>query len=618
MLTDGCLYTETYLKDEKDVEQLLQYFWRLKSGEGSPSEGSLHAPSRVAAKVLAACLLPNQERDLVQVFKIDELVKAGVKLKEAGRNAVEKEAIAARLVSLQLQDAAAELQLLKETYWLMLVDPMTLEQEDLDERLHTYKEVLCSGIQDKQRELKASYLGLFSTAAGTTTTAGTATSAPGEEEVPSRGRQNTFSLLQPGDRQPSEELAALLKQLSADRQAAERLSASFQEAIHAMKTSSTTSTSGGNGSSSSKWERAMKPMIEGVVGELMRLAADKTEAEKTQLLHEVVRLAGQAHAEVQASTEATGPTSSSSRAAAVRRRQKQQQGTQLLELLQDRCLQRGKIAASGAVRPADRLVVYGLEDVEEMVAPFFLPSLRSSRRSSSNSSSSRSSREDALMIDRSLDVDSPIVLDIAARKGSLEEQRQFINAVWWAVKKETLLAETNKSFRCPRTPEGDHTHTDGYPCNWEELQETIQLLLNKLQRQLESLWGELGPFFTARMRAFGVVGLDIESAAANADCRMVYNELQPLQELVSVQNKWMVKDKLKKREAPNSRRHREISPPWAHTEPTCINPPNAAAAAAVAAAAAAAAAATGVPQQTIQQRYYHTDKPRTVRNEDWS
>ena len=42
---------------------------------------------------------------------------------------MEKEAIAARLVSLQLQDAAAELQLLKETYWLMLVDPMTLEQE---------------------------------------------------------------------------------------------------------------------------------------------------------------------------------------------------------------------------------------------------------------------------------------------------------------------------------------------------------------------------------------------------------------------------------------------------------------------------------------------------------
>lgn len=50
-------------------------------------------------------------------------------MREAGRTAVEKEALAARLLSLQLQDAAAELQLLKETHWLLLIDPMSLEQE---------------------------------------------------------------------------------------------------------------------------------------------------------------------------------------------------------------------------------------------------------------------------------------------------------------------------------------------------------------------------------------------------------------------------------------------------------------------------------------------------------
>lgn len=50
-------------------------------------------------------------------------------IREAGENAVQNEALAAHLLSLQLQDAAAELQLLENTYWLLLIDPMTLQEE---------------------------------------------------------------------------------------------------------------------------------------------------------------------------------------------------------------------------------------------------------------------------------------------------------------------------------------------------------------------------------------------------------------------------------------------------------------------------------------------------------
>ncbi|CDJ31863.1 uncharacterized protein EMH_0010480 [Eimeria mitis] len=395
MLTDGCLYTEAFLKDEKDVQQLLQYFWGMGSG-GAPLKGPMQAPSSAAAKVLAACLLPNKERDLVRVFNIDELVKAGAKMREAGRAAVEKEALAARLVSLQLQDAAAELQVLRDTYWLLLIDPVTLEQEvrpqpritaaattaptaaaaaaaaaaiptGLDERLDTYKEVLCSGVQDKQRELRASYLGLFPAAAAKAAAAAAAAAAEakaptpqGEKEQLLLNRQNMFSLLQQHELQPSDELAALLQQLSADPLAADRLSASFQEAIREMEDSSSSSSSSNSSSSSSsnRRERVMKPMIEGVVGELMRLAADKTEAEKTQLLHAVVRLAGQAHAEVQAAREAnssSSSSSSSSRAAAVKqRRQQKQQRSMLLQLLQEKCMHAGQTKA-------DRLVVCDTE-----------------------------------------------------------------------------------------------------------------------------------------------------------------------------------------------------------------------------------------------------------------
>ena len=181
-------------------------------------------------------------------------------------------------------------------------------------------------------------------------------------------------------------------------------------------------------------------------------------------------------------------------------------------------------------------------------------------------------------------------------------------------------------------------------------------LLVCLSVQLDSLWGEeLRPFFAGRFRAFGVVGFDFELAAANADCRMVYNEVQPLQELLceqlvpsganlallllllgaaallllpcfcclwcaALQNTWAISGKLNKHNnAVNSRQPSERSPPWTPDNPTLTNPPNAAAAAAVAAAAAAAAAAAnGVAQPPMQQRYYHLDRSQTVRNEDWS
>lgn len=335
--------------------------------------------------------------------------------------------------------------------------------QDLDERLDTYKEVLCSGVQDKQRELKASYLGL--------SPASKSAAAAGEEqEVFPPSRLEMFSLLHRGGKQPSDELAALLHQLNADPLAADRLSASFQDAIREMEASSSSS-------SRNRWERAMKPMIEGVVGELMRLAADKSEAEKTQLLHAVVRLAGQAHAEVHGDREAAG--SSSSAAAVERRKRRRHQHEKLLELLQDTCMQTGARTASGGVEPAERLVVYGLEDVEEMVAPFILSSLHSS-------SSSR--REDErLLIDASSDADSAYVLEVAAAKGSVEEQRQFANAIWWAAKKEALRAETNKSFRCPpsKQEEGNEQEENGTPCNWEQLQETTQQLLYKMQKQVD-------------------------------------------------------------------------------------------------------------------------------------
>lgn len=68
-VTDGCLYMENCLKDEKDVDDLLQYFGAANR-EALFSEGASVGSNSTAARLLSACFLPNQERDLVRVFDI--------------------------------------------------------------------------------------------------------------------------------------------------------------------------------------------------------------------------------------------------------------------------------------------------------------------------------------------------------------------------------------------------------------------------------------------------------------------------------------------------------------------------------------------------------------------
>lgn len=50
-------------------------------------------------------------------------------MQEIGALAVQGETTAAHLISLQLQDAAKELQLLEDTHWLFMLDPFAVEEE---------------------------------------------------------------------------------------------------------------------------------------------------------------------------------------------------------------------------------------------------------------------------------------------------------------------------------------------------------------------------------------------------------------------------------------------------------------------------------------------------------
>lgn len=61
-----------------------------------------------------------------------DLVDTGLKIRELGSAALHGESTAARLLSLQLLDAAKELQLVEETHWLFLLDPLALEEEVSD------------------------------------------------------------------------------------------------------------------------------------------------------------------------------------------------------------------------------------------------------------------------------------------------------------------------------------------------------------------------------------------------------------------------------------------------------------------------------------------------------
>lgn len=318
--------------------------------------------------------------------------------------------------------------------------------QGLEERLFTYKEVLCSGIQDKQRAVKASYLGL--TLPGTTTPA-----AEGERPFSGEGRP---ALLQTEDWSPAEELAVVLQELTSDRGAADRLSASLQQAMQDVQSTRSSSSSG----------EATKRLIADVLNEVMRLAAGKSEAQKAQLLQSVVRLAGRANAEVQADR------SSGSRTEQVRRRRQQaQQRSMLHKLLRETCLSGG-----GSGSP-DRLLIFGMEDVEELVAPFSISSLHS--LSSNSESSSDDSR---LTIGSTFDAADPRLFELAAEKGSADERRRFINAVWWAAMKERLRAETTRSFACPK--EGPDGATDWIPCNLGEMQEATNGLIRKLHAQV--------------------------------------------------------------------------------------------------------------------------------------
>ncbi|KAL8435957.1 hypothetical protein ACSSS7_002098 [Eimeria intestinalis] len=584
-----------------DIDNLLNYFSLGSVANLAVRPQPQVPPSSATARVLEACLLPNKERDLVKVFGLEELIEGGEKMRQLGSVVMRSEAASALLLSAEFEEAAKELQLIEEAYWVFLLDPLLLEEDD------------------KQRSLKASYI------YGKPPPAPAAAPAAGGSAAEGGGsgfRLNSGGpvLLQAEDWQPLDELDALLKDLTPTPEAAERLSLSVQQALEEVRSTSST-----------RGEKAKK-LIGSVLSEVMQLAATKTDAERAELLKAVVRLAGRINAEY----EADASTSSERSEAVKGKRRQRRRRALLLSLLQETCKQI-ELPAAGSRPPhggtqEGRLVVYGMEDVEERVAPFSLASLRSS-------SSSSSTGEDGLRIDASFDPATPQVFELAAEKGSPEEQRRFVNAVWWAVKKEQLRAANASSFLCPEasTSEGSR----GSACNLEAMQEAIHLLTRKLRAQLESLWEEMRGFFESRKRVFKLVSEDFGEAASNLDCTIVNNEAQPLGDFIcdkvrvsganmalillvlgcsavlllpcfcclwraGVENKWRQRE----RDASTtngSKANSNNSPDWSPRSPSPLNGPspqnhNAAAAAAVAVAAAAtAAAASGLSQQQHQQ-----------------
>ncbi|KAL8455240.1 hypothetical protein Emag_000943 [Eimeria magna] len=623
-VTDGCLYTRSYVQTAGDIDNLLNYFKWGTEANYSPRPQPQGSPSSATARVLEACLLPNKERDLVKVFGLEELIAGGEKMRQLGSIVMRSEAASAVLLSAEFQEAAKELQLIEEAYWVFLLDPLLLEEEDLTERMYTYREVLCSGLQDKQRSVKATYINGKPPPAPAAAAAAAGGGSAGGGGPGSRVDSGGPVLLQAEDWQPLDELDAMLKDLTPTPEAAERLSLSVQQALEEVRSTSST-----------RGEKAKK-LIGGVLGELMQLAAGKTDAERAELLKAVVRLAGKINAEYEADASA-----STERSEAVKRKRRQRRKRALLlSLLQETCMRAEQPAAGSRPPHADteerRLVVFGMEDVEERVAPFSLASLRSS--SSSNSG------EDRLRIDASFDPVAPHVFELAAEKGAPEEQRRFVNAVWWAVKKEQLRAANASSFLCP-----DSTTSEGFrgsPCNLEAMQEATHLLTRKLRAQLESLWAEMRGFFESRKRVFKLVSEDFGEAASNLDCTIVNNEAQPLGDFIcdkvrvsganmalillvlgcsallllpcfcclwraGVENKWRQRD-ADTSTASGSRANSNTNPDWTPRSPPALSGPqsqnhNAAAAAAVAVAAAAtAAAASGLSQQQQQQEQQHS------------
>lgn len=89
----------------------------------------------------------------------------------------------------------------------------------------------------------------------------------------------------------------------------------------------------------------------------------------------------------------------------------------------------------------DDAPIYGLLDIEHMIEPFYFQALHGEGRPSDP--------DRAHMITSDFNPDSPLVLESAMKKFSHpEDQRQYLNAVWWAVKKQQL--RSSKIFYCPK------------------------------------------------------------------------------------------------------------------------------------------------------------------------
>lgn len=225
--------------------------------------------------------------------------------------------------------------------------------------------------------------------------------------------------------------------------------------------------SGGSGMS----EEALQRQIQNALGEVVGLMAGKTAAQKAELLHSMIRLAGKVNSQIQSEIS----HSSSDLAERLRRRKREvQRRVMIRQLLKTTCMQ-------GAPGGPDQLLVYGMEDVEQLIAPFSLSSLHGG--SSSGSSGSR------LIVDSSFDADDPLVSELAAKDRPTHEQRRFKNAVWWAARKERLRAEAPQSFWC--TVRGADGVVSAYPCNLGEMQEVTDKLLHKLRLQVRTFLGRL-------------------------------------------------------------------------------------------------------------------------------
>lgn len=124
---------------------------------------------------------------------------------------------------------------------------------------------------------------------------------------------------------------------------------------------------------------------------------------------------------------------------------------------------------------SENIVVYGLQDIEDVISPFYFASLHDGQDKDTD-------RFPIYKIDGSFDPNAPIVMKVAALKGDEREQRRFLNAVWWAVQK-VKLRETPVDLLLCSLSDIDNK-SDKRRCNFDELIQGIAVMIGHLKKDV--------------------------------------------------------------------------------------------------------------------------------------